>query len=137
AKKFAESIKDTLLLAEIYPDIGEAYFKLNKLDTAIAFEQKSLEYFSAIPFDDRKYEGQVYSIIGSIYQQMGNLDLAKKYYETAIRTSSLQNNPARIGDASLQMAMLYQSLGKSNSGLLYAKESMEAFNLVGTEKPKA
>jgi two-component system NtrC family sensor kinase len=137
AKKFAESIKDSLLLAFLYGDIGDAYIKLNKLDTAIAFEQKALKYFSALPFEDRKYEGQVYSSIGSIYQQMGNLDLAKENFERAIRTGSLQNNLARIGDGCLQMAMLYQSLEKPDSGLLYAKEALESFNLVGKERSKA
>jgi tetratricopeptide (TPR) repeat protein len=137
AKKYAESIKDSLLLAFIYGDIGDVYIRLNKLDTAIAFEQKALKYFSAIPFEDRKYEGAVYSSIGSIYQQMGNLDLAKENFERAIRISSLQNNPARTGDACLQMAMLYQALGKSDSGLLYAKEALKAFDLVGKEQSKA
>jgi len=135
-KKLAESIKDTLLLALIYPDIGDAYMKLNKLDSAIAFEQKALEYFSVIPFDNRKYEAQVYSSIGTIYQQMGKVSLAKENFERAIRTSRLQNNPARLGDACLQMAKLYQSLGRSDSGLAYAKAALEAFTLVGKEKPK-
>src|SRR5436190_17640199 len=34
AKKLAESIKDSLLLAFIYGDIGDVYIKQNKLDTA-------------------------------------------------------------------------------------------------------
>jgi len=137
AKKFAESVNDTLLLAFIYGDIGDAYMKLDKLDSAISFEQKALEYFSAIPFNDRKYEGPVYSSIGSIYQEMGKLDLAKENFERAIRISSLQNNPARTGDACLQMAMLYQSLGRPDSGLLYAKKALESFIIVGKDKPKA
>jgi signal transduction histidine kinase len=137
AKKFAESIKDSLLLAFIYGDIGDVYIKLNKLDTAIAFQQKALKYFSAIPFEDRKYEGTVYSSIGRIYQQMGNIDLARENFKKAILTSSLQNNPARTGDACLQMAMLYQSLEKPDSGLLYTREALEAFNLVGKERSKA
>jgi len=137
AKKFAESINDSLLLAFIYGDIGDVYIKLNKLDTAIVFQQKALKYFSAIPFEDRKYEGTVYSSLGRIYQQMGNIDLARENFEKAITTSSLQNNPARTGDACLQMAMLYQSIEKPDSGLLYAREALDAFNLVGKEKSKA
>src|SRR4029078_13278344 len=78
AKKFAESIKDSFLLAFIYGDIGDVYIKRNKLDTAIVFQQKALKYFSAIPFEDRKYEGTVYSSIGRIYQQMGNIVLARE-----------------------------------------------------------
>jgi len=137
AKKFAESIKDSLLLAFIYGDIGDVYIKRNKLDTAIVFQQKALKYFSAIPFEDRKYEGTVYSSIGRIYQQMGNIDLARENFKKAILTSSLQNNPARTGDACLQIAMLYQSLEKPDSGLLYTREALEAFSLVGKERSKA
>ena len=35
------------------------------------------------------------------------------------------------------MAMLYQSIEKPDSGLLYAREALDAFNLVGKEKSKA
>jgi len=51
-----ESVKDTLLQAYTYTDIGNAYIKLNKLDSALYFEQKALTYYSAIPFKERKYE---------------------------------------------------------------------------------
>jgi two-component system NtrC family sensor kinase len=137
AEKIAESTKDSVLLAEVYPDIGDAYIKLNKLDSALYFEKKALRYFAVIPFESRKYEGQVYSSIGSIYQQMGNIDLARENFETAIQTSSLQNNQARAGDACLQMATLYYLLEKPDSGLLYAKKALAFFNLVGKEKAKA
>src|ERR1044072_2140656 len=102
-----ESVKDTLLQAYTYTDIGAAYFKLNKFDSALYFEQKALTYYSAIPFKDRKYEGEAHSQIGEIYLQMGNIDLARENFEKAVWVSEQQNNPAKQGDAHLQLASLY------------------------------
>ncbi len=76
-------------------------------------------------------------LLAAFTSRMGNLDLAKENFERAIRIGSLQNNLSRVGEACLQMAMLYQSLEKPDSGLLYAKEALESFNLVGNEKSKA
>jgi two-component system NtrC family sensor kinase len=131
-----ESVKDTLLQAYTYTDIGHAYFKLNKFDSALYFEHKALSYYSVIPFKDRKYEAEPYVHIGEIYQQMGNIDMARKNFEKAIRVSEQQNNPAKQGDAHLQLANLYQSLSKTDSSLFHAKKALEAFNLVGKEKSK-
>ena len=132
-----ESVKDTLLQAYTYTDIGAAYFKLNKFDSALYFEHKALSYYSVIPFEDRKYEGEPHLYIGEIYQQMGNIDLARENFEKAIRVSEHQNNPAKQGDGHLQLANLYQSLSKTDSSLVHAKKAVEAFNLVGKEKSKA
>ena len=82
-------------------------------------------------------KAESYSTIGEIYQQMGNIDLARENFEKAIRVSEQQNNPARQGDAHLQLANLYQSLSKPDSCLFHAKKALEAFNLVGKEKSKA
>jgi signal transduction histidine kinase/Tfp pilus assembly protein PilF len=132
-----ESVKDTLLQAYTYTDIGHAYFKLNKFDSALYFEHKALSYYSVIPFKDRKYEAEVYLHIGAIYQQMGNIDLARENFEKAIRVSEQQNNPAKQGDAHLQLANLYRSLIKTDSSLFHVKKALKAFNLVGKEKSKA
>jgi signal transduction histidine kinase len=132
-----ESVGDTLLQAYTYTDIGNAYTKLNKLDSALYFEQKALICYSAIPFKERKYEGEAYSKIGEIYLQMGNIDLARENFEKAIRVSAQQYNPAKQGDAHLQLANLYQSLSKTDSSLFHAKKALEGFNLVGKEKSKA
>ena len=132
-----ESVMDTLLQAYTYTDIGHAYIKLNKLDSALYFEQKALYYYSVIPFKERKYEGEVYLHIGEIYHLMGNVDLASENFERAIWISEQQNNPAKKGDAHLQLASLYQSLNKTDSCFFHAKKALEAFNLVGKEKSKA
>ena len=135
--QIAESIKDTLLLANMYRDMGLAYDNLNKLDSALLTGQKALVYFSVLPFVERKFEAYVFSGIGNVYQQMGKLDLARENYEKAIEVSEIHNNPALAGEAYLKLAKLYQLFKKPDSSLQYAKKALEAFTIVGKEKFKA
>ena len=67
-----EAARDTFNLAGLYPDIGDSYLKLNKPDSALFYQQKSLYYYSKLPFDARKFEGSTYTSIGMIYEQIGN-----------------------------------------------------------------
>jgi signal transduction histidine kinase len=130
----AESIRDTVLLANVYVDMGDAYFSLNKLDSAIYFGQKSLQFFNALPFSDRKFEGDVHTSIGSCHQQMGKFELAKKSFEKAIRVSEMQNNASQAGNAYVHLADLYRITGKADSSIWYYKNAVEAYKSVGNEK---
>ena len=128
---------DTLNLAGTYDDIGVGYLKLNKFDSALFYEQKALYYVSKLPLDTRKFEGGTYKSIGTIYEKMGNLDLATQNYLKAVEVSELRDNPRLTGLASLQLASLYQLLNKPDSSFLYAKKALEAFELGGYKKEVA
>ena len=132
-----EAARDTFNLAGLYPDIGDSYLKLNKPDSALFYQQKSLYYYSKLPFDARKFEGSTYTSIGMIYEQIGNTDLARKNYQKAILVSEQNGNSRLAGNACLQLAKLYQSLNKADSAFIYAKKALEAFTLGGYEKEKA
>ena len=122
---------DTINLAGVYPDIGDGYLKLNKLDSALFYQKKSLYYYALLPSNARKFEGSTYTSIGTIYEKMGNTDLARENYQKAIEVSEIRDNPRQSGNACLQLANLYQSLNKADSSFLYAKKALEAFTLGG------
>ncbi len=128
---------DTVNLAGVYPDMGDSYLKLNKFDSALFCQQKSLYYYSKLPSNARKFEGSTYTSIGTIYEKMGNLDLAGENYLKAVEVSELRDNPRHTGNACLQLASLYQSLNKADSSFLYAKKALEAFTLGGYKKELA
>ena len=132
-----ESAGDTFNLAGIYPDIGDSYLKLNKLDSALFYQQKSLYYYSKLTVEDRKFEGSTYTSLGTIYEQMGNIDLARENYQKAVQVSEQHDNPRHTGNACLQLANLYQSLKKADSGILYAKKALETFTQGGYKKEVA
>ena len=128
---------DTVNLAGVYPDMGDSYLKLNKFDSALFCQQKSLYYYSMLPPNARKFEGSTYTSIGTIYEKMGNTNLARENYQKAIQVSELRDNPRHTGNACLQLASLYQSLNKADSSFLYAKKALEAFKLGGYKKELA
>ena len=128
---------DTVNLAGVYPDIGDGYLKLNNFDSALFYQKKSLYYYSLLPSNARKFEGSTYTSIGTIYEKMGNTDLATENYQKAIQVSELRDNPRQTGNACLQLANLYQSLNRADSSFLYAKKALEAFTLGGYKKELA
>jgi signal transduction histidine kinase len=132
-----EAARDTFNLAGIYPDIGDSYLQLNKPDSALFYQQKSLYYYSKLTFEDRKFEGSTYTSLGTIYEQIGNSDLARENYQKAVQVSEQHANPRHTGNACLQLAKLYQSLNKADSVFLYAKKALEVFTLGGYQKEKA
>jgi two-component system, NtrC family, sensor kinase len=132
-----ESAGDTLNLAGLYPDIGDSYLKLNKLDSALFYQEKSLDYYSKLTFEERKFEGSTYTSIGTIYEQTGNIDLARENYQKAVQVSEQHGNPRHTGNACLQLVNLYQSLKKSDSAFHYAKKALEAFTHGGYKKEVA
>ena len=132
-----ESAGDTFNLAGLYPDIGDYYLRVKKFDSALFYQQKSLYYYTKLTFDNRKFEAGTYSSIGTIYEKMGNTDLARENYQKAIQVSEQHDNPRHTGNACLQLANLYQSLKETDSVFLYAKKAIEAFTLGGYEKEKA
>ena len=133
----AEASKDTFNLAGLYPDIGDYFLNLNQFDSAVFYQQKSLEYYPKLSFDQRKFEGGTYTSIGNIYEKMGNADLARENYLKAIQVSELHENFRHAGNACLQLANLYQTFKKADSGFLYAKKALAAFTQGGYKKEVA
>ena len=137
AVKIAESLKDSFQLALVYPDIGAAYLQLNKLDSAIYFQKMALVFYSANSVTDKKYSGEVYSYLGAIHQQKGDMNQAKENFEKAIQVSDQQNNLNKKGNAHFRLARLYEFLKSPDSSLYHAKKALEAFTLLGNERSKA
>ena len=135
-KKIAESIGDSMLLAFFYGNIGSSFLDANRFDSALFYGQKALHYFTTIPVHERKFEAGFHSSIGDVYAKMGDTDLARKQYETAVVVALKQNNTATAGYNYLELAKIYKSLRRHDSGLSAAKNALAAFTLVGKEKEK-
>ena len=133
--RIEESLNRKGTLADTYSNIGESYFKLNKLDSALFASQKAVAFFEAIT--GRKYLANVYIQIGDIYKQTGDNNRAIENYNTAIQTGILYNNSIQIGEAHLRLASLFQLLQKFDSSLYHGKEALAIFKLAGKEKSTA
>ncbi|MEO5647865.1 MAG: hypothetical protein ABIQ56_05850, partial [Chitinophagaceae bacterium] len=132
-----EAARDISNLAGVYNDIGDSYLILNKFDSTLFYQRKALYYYSKLSYDNRKFEGSPYTSIGTVYERMGNNDLALENYKKAIQVSELHDNPRHTGNACLQLANLYQLLNKADSSFRYARKALEVFTQGGYKKEVA
>lgn len=130
-ESISESIRDTNQLALVNMNLGWAYSTLDKIDSAIYFVKKSLVFWSALPFDQRKYEGLSLNELGDYYQLQGKSDLAMDALIKSVRVNNEQNNLAFLGESYISLGNLYNTINKPDSGLFYAWKGLETFKAVG------
>jgi tetratricopeptide (TPR) repeat protein len=132
-----EAADDNYNLAGLYPDMADAFLIMNATDSALFYIRKSLDCYAKLPLEARKFEGSTYTSLGMVYEKMGDMDQARESYQTAIRISELHQNSRHTGNASLQLATLFQSQQKPDSAFIYASKALEAFSQGGYKKELA
>jgi two-component system, NtrC family, sensor kinase len=107
-------------------NIASAYYRLNKLSTALAYAKQALSnnsidsfYFSASQFRD--FNGR--QLIGDIYSAMGESDSAMKNYRF-----NIANVPEWLGNniaiAQTGMAKEFKKAGRIDSALFYGRKAL-------------
>ena len=117
--KTATGINDKTLLSQAYMVLGGIYLREHQLDSALNSYKKQLAYSAAVGYN--KYRGYAFNNIGSIYLLKKMPELALENYFSALQSDKAQNNYASIGNTYLAMANYYNSIGKNDSALYYAK----------------
>ena len=125
----ALKIKDLALLSLLHMNIGNVYYKLNKLDTALGYEKKALDYSDTSGF--KKYRGLILSRIGYIKINQGKYDEAKKYLLIAIKTHEEQFVFSFLSEACISLANLFYKMGNLDSGFYYASKGLEVAKSTG------
>jgi len=130
-ESISESIRDTWQLALVNMNLGWAYSTLDKIDSAIFFVQKSLAFWSKLPFEQRKYEGLTLNELGDYYQRQGKSGLAMDALIKSVRVNKEQNNLAFLGDSYISLGRLHKIINQPDTGLSYARKALETFVAVG------
>ena len=123
----------TLYLALNNNILGEGYFALNRLDSALYFFKKSVEYF--VEVGEKKYLSQPLKNIGDTYNKMGNSADAIRYYHHAIRESMESkegSNNGIIGSAYQNLARIFNERNSFDSSLYYINLGLEAYENIGS-----
>ena len=129
ARSLATSVRDTTLLEVTNSGLGYAYFAIDKLDSALFFQQEALSlYNSSNVF--RKYEGDVLMAIGKIYQKKGEFGLSKDVFLKSAKINEEQNNLSGLGGSYLSLANLYQAVKNPDTSMFYAQKGLETFKKV-------
>jgi signal transduction histidine kinase len=134
SRKIAEKLNDKALLSIDDMNLGEAYTYLDKLDSALFFEQEALQ--SVNESDFKKYKGFILQLIGNIYLTKENYDSAKKYYYESIETDKKQQNLFFLADADVLLADLFEKTGKTDSSLFYSTKGLGIFQTIGSPEGK-
>ena len=106
-------IKYEKIKSVAYQNLGEVYLAMNKLDSALMYEQKDFEICTRTGFND--FFGYTLLTLGAIHGKMGNASLAISYFDMAIqeglkRNSTKQLNWAYTAKSEYYMPMLPHSL---------------------------
>lgn len=119
----AEEAKDTLLLSEIYNELGLLYDQMGDKEQAIAFYLKSLEL-------DKK-SGEINNMLASIYNvgmtylELENYDAAINYFDQLLKSSQKHDSAINLYFAYRGFAAVSKSMGRINTALSYMSKAEE------------
>ena len=107
-------------------NMGYVYAQLNHLDSALSVEQQA--YSLAMKGNRQNIPG-IESYLGDIHYKLGNIEIAKAYYYSAIN-KMLSTRMAIFGTRAFSWCYLglsncYQTLNKTDSSFSFAKKALE------------
>ncbi|MFI5159910.1 MAG: sensor histidine kinase [Sphingobacteriales bacterium] len=129
AKRIGKSINNTARVMIADMNLGNAYFSLDKIDSASFFEDEALKL--TLQSAQKKYIGYILSCLGDIALKKGDKVKAKKFYYDAVRTSVEQSNIATLTRSYLKLTNFYLREHNGDSSLYYSKKMFETFKTIG------
>ena len=106
-----------------YLNIGDAYDKLNVLDSAQFFYNQANR--KAIELQDDNSIGASMTGLGHIYRKESNFALSYENYKTAINYLVASNDDDLLCEVNLGLAYLYNQSNKRDSAIYHAKISYQ------------
>ena len=122
--EIGESVKNEKIKSIACQNLGEVYLAMNKLDTALMYEQKDFEICKRIGFYDEF--GYTLLTLGGIHGKMGNTALAVSYFDMAIQEGLKRNSVKQLNWAYTAKAQFFASISQTDSSVVYAKKALSA-----------
>ena len=116
----------------IYLNIGDAYDKLNVLDSAFLFYNSALKEARKIQDDNKA--GASLTGLGHIYRKQSNFVLSDSSYKQAIRYLSATNDDDLLCEVYLGLAKLYERFARNEEAAVYATASYRVGSSGGFEQ---
>jgi len=115
-KKYLEWWPNPLMY--VYGLLGNSFSKLNILDSALYYSQRSYELdLKAIP-----HWGYSYIVLGDVHAKLGHYSLALSYYKShfSLNLASSDSILAEIG-----IATVFKETGQKDSAIFYTKKALK------------
>ena len=104
-------------------NLGMAYLKLNKPDSALIYGNDALQIIRKT--SDVKYESTILVLLGNIYQKKGDKPQAIQYYRAAMQSAIKNNNISYLCGSYFMLSKYYLEEKSTDSSLYYAKKTVE------------
>ncbi len=122
--EIGESVKNEKIKSIAFQNLGEVYLAMNKLDSALLYEQKDFEICKRIGFYN--FFGYTLLTLGGIHGKMGNTALAVSYFDMAIQEGLTRKSAKQLNWAYTAKAQFFASINQSDSSIVYAKKALSA-----------
>ena len=135
AKQIIESETTDLNLSyTINNNIANAYLNMNKLDSALYYQQIVLSIESKI--ENKNYSGASNKAIGDILFRKGKFEAAKTNYHAALQLLKKTNNIFYLALTQFALADTYRKIGRVDSSLYYSKAGIANYRSLGSYVPE-
>ncbi|HJP62914.1 MAG TPA: hypothetical protein VJ844_05700, partial [Mucilaginibacter sp.] len=129
ARRIAASIDNQLRILIADMNIGKYYIELNKIDSAISYENEA--FGITVKLGQGKYTGYVLGVLGDAYVKRGDKVKAKYYYYESIDAAAKQSNITNLARTYLRLTDFYLAEKEQDSSLYFAKKTRETFKTLG------
>lgn len=129
--RFAENIKDTMLMSRIYNNLGFIYKYMTAYENSLNYYYKALKLKEATK--DSNGIVVVLNNIAKIYLEKREDEKSEQYFLKCLEISKKINNQEMTAIAMTNLGKVYTNLLEFNKALNYLKEGMKFFSSLNKE----
>lgn len=120
SKQLAAESRNIRVLEDDYYIIGRIFLTLNKLDSALIYEERVIEMTRASGFREQNTLN-----LGRVYKAMGNIPLARQNFRNALQFAENQKYHRGIVAANLELSGICLKEGNIDSSFYFAKTGFD------------
>ncbi len=103
-------------------EIGDLYFKINKLDSALVWAKLGVSRIDGMPGMDYFFTNN-YLLLGKVYGRINKLDSALHYFSLAQKHAAISQSLAAIAETNLQIGTYFNDVNNLDSAIVYSQNS--------------
>lgn len=115
---------------ELFYQLCNTYYIIN-LDTVKLFAEEGLQL--AEKYNQHQYSALFYKVIGNVYNYLGDYNLSRNYYDTALFIAKENNLDNQTGTLYSNIGTLFEAEGNLTEALAYYKRAYTTDSLIANK----
>lgn len=120
--RIAEDLQDGLMIAKVYANTGNSFNYLGEYDSAAYYYETSKKLFDKV--NDPYLAARMDDLIQNVYFRLNQYQQAMPYGRSAVSYFRTAGKEPELGQALLNLANNYQSLGQNDSAQICYQEAL-------------